>query len=241
MTAEVNEAKGLGVFERIFGIFTSPKETFQDINNKPNWLVPFLVLIAVVIVVQFMLLDIGLADQLARLEAREMPEAQMEIARTQMQGPLKYIQFAVIPIMTLLTWCIVSGIHLFFTNVVFGGETTFKKMFAVISWSSLIGIISTVLRMIMVMSKGTSYGVTTSLAILMPTPGLGETPSILFRLLAHLDIFAIWGLVLFAIGISKISKLDINKSASVVIINWLIWVMISVPLWSVFGAFVVGY
>jgi hypothetical protein len=241
MNAEASEAKGLSLFERIISIFTSPKEAFKDINSKPNWLIPFLILIVVVIVVQYVLMDITITDQIAKLEARDIPEAQMEIARNQVQGPLKYIQFVMIPIMTLLTWCIVGGIHLFFTNVVFGGETTFKKMFAITSWSSLIGVVSTLLRMVMVMSKGTSYGVTTSLAIVMPTPGLSETPSILFRLLAHLDIFAIWGLVLYAIGISTISKLDIKKASTVVIIIWLIWVVISVPLWSVFGPFVVGY
>lgn len=241
MGAEVSEAKGLGVFGRIIGIFTSPKEAFHDINKKPDWLIPFIILIAVVVVVQFVLMDIGVADQIAKMEASDMPEAQLEMARNQMQGPLKYAQFIVIPIMTLITWCVVSGIHLFFTNVVFGGETTFKKMFAVTSWSSLIGVVSTLLRMVMVMSKGTSHGVTTSLAILMPTPGLTETPSILFKLLAHLNIFTIWGLVLYAVGISAISRLDMNKSAAVVIINWLIWVLISIPLWSVFGAFVLGY
>jgi len=241
MNAEMSEAKSLGLFGRIIGVFTSPKETFQDINNKPTWLVPFLILIAVIVVVQFVLMDIGMADQMAKLEARDMPEAQMEMARNQMSGPLKYIQFVVIPIMMLITWCVVAGLHLFFTNVVFGGETTFKKMFAVTSWSSLIGVVSTLLRMVMVMSKGTSIGVTTSLAILLPTPGLNETPSILFRFLAHLDIFAIWGLILYTIGISAISKLDINKSSTVVIINWLIWILISIPLWSIFGPFVVGY
>ena len=241
MSAEVNEAKGLGVFGRIIGVFTSPKEAFQDINNRPTWLIPFLILMVTVFIVQFALMDIGMADQIAKMEARDMPEAQMEMVRNQMQGPARYIQFVVIPIMTLITWCVVAGIHLFFTNVVFAGDTSFKKMYAVTAWASLIGVVSSLLRMVLVMSKGTSIGVTTSLAILLPTPGLAETPSILFRILAHLDIFAIWGLILTAIGITAISKLNINKSSMVVIINWLIWVLISVPLWSIFGSFVVGY
>ena len=241
MSAEVSEAKELGVFGRIIGIFTSPKEAFQDINNKPNWLIPFLIVTAAVLIVQFFLMDIGLADRLAQLEARDIPEAQMEIARNQMQGPLKYVQFVIIPIMTLLMWCIVSGIHLFFVNVPFGGETNFKKMFAVTAWSSLINVVAVLLRMVLVMSKGTSIGVTTSLAILLPTPGLSETPSLLFKLLAHLDIFAIWGLFLTAIGISEISKLNINKAATVVIIMWALWILITIPLWNIFGSFVQGY
>lgn len=241
MSSEAAESKRMGLIGRIIGIFTSPKEAFHDINKKPDWLIPFLILIVVVTAVQFVLMDIGLADQLAKLEARDMPEAQMEMARQQMQGSLKYIQFVVIPIMTLLTWCVVAGIHLLFTNVLFGGETTFKKMFAVTAWSSLISVVAVLLRMLLVLSKGTSYGVTTSLAILLPTPGLTESPSLLFKLLAHVDIFAIWGLILTAIGISEISKLDINKAATVVAIIWLIWVLISILLWGVFGSFVLGY
>ena len=238
MSAEVSETKSLSVFERIIGIFASPKEAFQDINNKPTWLIPFIILLVTALIVQYLLLDIGVADQIAMLETRDMPEAQMEMAKNQMQGPLKYAGFIIAPIMILLSWCIASGIHLFFTNTVFNGQTSFKKLFSVISWSGLITVISTLLRWVLVTSKGTSHGVTTSLAILMPTPGLAETPSILFRLLAHINIFTIWGLVLYSIGISQISALDIKKSATVVIIVWLIWVAVSIPLWSAFGAIV---
>lgn len=241
MSTEATESKGMNVFERFIGVFTSPKETFQDVNNKPTWLIPFLLLIVAVLVVQFLLMDIGMADQMAKFEAQEIPEAQMELIRAQMSGPARYIQFVAMPVMTLIFWCIAAGIHLFFTNIVFSGETTFKKMFAVTAWSSVIGIAATLLRLVLVLSKGTSIGVTTSLAIMMPTPGLAETPSILFRLLSHLDIFAIWGLILYAFGISAISSLDIKKSATVAVIVWLMWVLISVPLWKVFGPFVQGY
>ncbi|HDQ45564.1 MAG TPA: YIP1 family protein [bacterium] len=241
MNTKTGNNQELGVFNRMIGIFTSPRETFEDINKKPTWFVPFLILSLVIMVSSFFLMDIRIADQMAKFEAQGIPEAQLEIIQDRMAGPFKYIQLIFIPVSTLIIWCIITGLYLFTTNIVFSGETNFKKMFSVMAWTSLIGVIATALKSILIYSKETGYGVLTSLAILLPTPAMTDEPSLLFKVLAHMDVFSIWSLILTIIGISAISKVDTQKSAMIVISLWIVWILISLPLWSIFGPFVVGY
>ena len=38
-------ANEIGLVGRIFGVFTSPRKTFENISLKPTWLVPLLILV----------------------------------------------------------------------------------------------------------------------------------------------------------------------------------------------------
>jgi hypothetical protein len=229
--------KEMGAVARIIGIFSSPKETFQSIDRKPTWLVPFIITIIFVTVYQFVTMDIGMADRMAMMEARGTPAEQMQMAEQQMAGPMKYIGFAIAPIATLAFWAILAGILLFGGNTIMGGDSKFKKMFALVSWSSLVGIVGGLLKMFLILQKGTTHGITTSLAILVPTPPIGETPPILYRILTKFDLFTIWNLVLWVIGLSVIYKFTTKKSATLVITLQVIWIIISVALGGLFANF----
>ncbi|MBN1895072.1 YIP1 family protein [bacterium] len=236
--AQTNPKTGeMSALGRLTGIFTSPKQVFQSIDRKPTWLVPFLVTCIVAVALQFLLMDIGMKDQLARYEAQDLPAEQMERIEQGMQGPMKYISLPFIPIGTLVVWLVVGGLLLLGSNSILGGNATFKKMFSLVAWTSLIGILGGILKSILIYMKGTTRGVTTSLATLLPTPELGETPSILYRLLSKLDLFTIWQLALWVIGLSVINKFDNKKSASLVIGLWIIWIILSVALGGIFSRF----
>jgi len=231
---ETSEMSALG---RLTGIFTSPRQVFQSIDRKPTWLVPFLVTCVIAIALQFLLMDIGMKDQLARMGRQDIPAEQMEQIEARMQGPMKYLGIPFIPIGTLVVWAVVGGLLLLGSNSILGGNTTFKKMFSLVAWTSLIGIVGGILKSVLIYMKGTTRGVTTSLATLLPTPEVGETPGILYRLLSKLDIFTIWQLILWIIGLSVINKFDNKKSASLVIGLWIIWIVLSVALGGLFSRF----
>jgi hypothetical protein len=235
MSAEAIVTKEMGVIGRIIGVFASPKETFESIDRKPTWLVPFIIIVLVVIAMQFLVMDIGMRDQIAKMEARGTPQEQLDQIQKSMAGPTRYIQFGVIPIATLAIWAIIGGILLMGTNSIMGGSATFKKIFALEAWTSLIGVVGAALKTVLILSKGTSQGVATSLAILLPTPPIGETPSVVYRLLSKLDVFTIWSMFLWVIGLSVIGKITTNKSAILVISLWALWIIISVALGGVLG------
>jgi len=235
MSSNDQEKKGMNVFDKIIGIFVSPQETFQEINKKPNWLVPFIIIVIVTLISQYLLLDITLNDQIEAMKARGMTGEQMQMAQDRMQGPMKYIGFIVAPIFILLAWLILSGILLFTGNTVMGGKAKFVNVLAVVSWSSVIGIVQAALRTYLIISKGTSFGVTTSLAILLPTPQIGESKTILYRLLSRFDIFTIWTLILWIIGLSVVYNFSTKKSATMVLTLWTIYILFVVGVGSLLG------
>lgn len=235
MNSNGQKKEGMNVFDKIIGIFISPQETFHEINKKPSWLLPFIIIVIVVLISQYLLLDISLNDQIEAMKARGMTSEQIQIAQDRMQGPMKYIGFIIAPIFILLSWLILSGILLFTGNTVMGGKEKFLNVMAVVSWSSVIGIVQAALRTYLVISKGTNFGVTTSLAILLPTPQIGESQTILYRLLSRFDIFTIWTMVLWIIGLSVVYKFSTKKSATMVLSLWAIYIVLVVVLGSLLG------
>ncbi len=233
--SDQDSAKEMSVFGKIAGIFASPKETFEAIDVKPTWLIPYLIVVVAVILMQLPVMEIQQADQIAMMQAKGVPAEHIERAEQQMQGPMRFIGLAAIPIVTLIIWSVFSGIFLFTGNTLLGGKGKFKNIFSVFAWTSLIGLVGGLIQTFLVISKGTRHGVTTSLAILMDTPEMGAQPSLLYKLLSKTDIFMIWVLVVWAIGFSVVFKFSQNKSSIMVFSLWAIWIVISIALSSVLG------
>ena len=238
MNTEGTSVKEMGPIGRIVGIFSSPRETFESIDKKPTWLVPFLVILMITIVLQLLVMDIAIKDRLAAMEVQDIPAERFEAAQSQMEGPLKYIGLIVAPIGILIVWAIIAGILLFIGNTLMGGETKFKKVFSVVAWTSLIGLVGQILGTFLVISKGTTRGVGTNLAILLlPTPELGQSSSFLYRFLSQFDIFTIWALALYIIGLAVIYRFTTKKSATLVIGVWAVYVVLAVVLGGVLSGF----
>ena len=140
MSAEQTSADEMGPWGRAIGVFISPRETFESIDRKPTWLVPFLIVVIASIILQLLVLDIGIQDRLAMMEAQELSAERLEAARTQMAGPLRYMGVAITPVAVLVIWAVLGGIFLFTGNTIMGGEAKFKKVFSLIAWTSLIGV-----------------------------------------------------------------------------------------------------
>jgi hypothetical protein len=236
MSTVTKVEKNLGTLGKILAIFTSPKEAFQSIDNKPTWLVPFLIIVILAILMQFFIMDIGFHDLIEKMEVREIPQEQIDIVQSKIEGPARYINLAVIPILTLIIWSVTSGIFLFCGNTLMGGESNFKKIFSIIAWSGLIETAGGLLKTLLILLKGTTYGIVTSLAIILPTPPLSEKPSIIYRILSAFDFFTIWKIILWIIGLALIYRFSTKKSSILVISIWIVWIIISVTSSTLFGS-----
>ncbi len=233
MNGETTTGREMGVFGKIIGIFTSPRETFESIDRKPSWLVPFIINLVFVVVLQYLVMDIAIKDRVAIMRAKNVPAEQMEVMESRMQGPMKYAGMIVGPVATLIVWAILAGILLFGGNTIMGGETRYKKVFSVVAWSSLVGLVGGILKTFLILSKGTTRGVVTSLAVLLPTPPLGHKASVLYRFLSKFDLFTIWNLILWIIGLAVIYRFTTKKSSTLVLSLWAIWIVISITLGSI--------
>jgi hypothetical protein len=232
------EEKGMDVLSRIIGVFASPKETFKDLDRRPTWLVPFIIVVIMATVMQLLLHDIGIQDQMARMEASgRLTAEQLETQQGRMAGPTGYIGLVFAPIVMLVVYSVLAGLLLFSGNTIAGGSSTFKKMFSLVTWSSLVGLASMAASTALVISKGTSIGATISPAAFLTAPTAEAPPTVLFRLLSKIDPFTIWQLGLWVVGISVMYKFTVKKSLIVVGSLWAVWIVLSVALGGVFSKF----
>lgn len=233
--------KPMSTMNKIINIFVSPREAFEAINEKPTWLIPFIILTVFVLFMMFMTIDIQLSDQLKVLQARDMSEQQMEAAQSQMQGPLRYIGFIAAPIGMLIVNLIIAGILLLASNLMISGEgASYKKVFSLVMWSGLVGIISVLLTTFLAIQKGTMIGVSMDLTTLLPEVPVGESKTWLHYLLGRFDLFVFWQMILWVIGLSVMYKTTIKKALTPVLTIWIIWVVAAVALGSLLGKFIPG-
>jgi hypothetical protein len=231
---ETSSVGEMSAMQKIIGIFTAPRNTYEAIDKNPTWFLPYLIGIIFFLIFQYLTMDIQSAYRLEMLEARgDIPAEAMEAARAQMQGPVKYIGFIAGPIVWLIMMVIIAALFYVAGNLMIGGDTSFKHIFAMVNWTGLVGCISLIIMTLLILSKGTMHGVALDLSVLLDTPAIGEEKSVLFRILSKFDIFVIWQIVLYIIGMSVAYKSTVKKAAVPILSLWGIWIIISVA----FGGF----
>jgi hypothetical protein len=230
----MSEQKEAGFFEKLAGVFISPRETFEAVDRRPTWIAPFVIIAVLALGMTYLTRQIGMQDMLARFQASGMPQEQIDQITARSQGPGQYLQMVLVPLFMLIVWALFAAVLWFTGNTILGGNSTFKKMLALVSWSSLIGILSMIIHTALILMKGTTQGVTTSLALLMADPEPGAKPSFLFRLLSKFDVFTLWQMALWAVGVAVIYRFSTKKSAAMVAVLWVLWVIISVSLGGLF-------
>lgn len=235
MTDESTAVKDLSVWGKIVGIFTSPREALESINQNPTWLLPFVIGLVFFFIFQYATVDYQMDYQLAKIEARDLPAEQMQAAQSQMQGPAKYLGFIFGPIAMLLIWVVYAGCFQLTGNLMIGGKAKFKNMFAIVSWTSLVGMISLILMTFLITSKGTMHGIALDLSLLLPTPAIGEDPGLFYLILSKFDFFVIWQVILWIIGLSVVYNTTTKKAAAPILTLWGLWIVVSIGFTSLFG------
>jgi hypothetical protein len=144
----------------------------------------------------------------------------------------KIVTATVFPIIGTFLVVLVVGVAFLFTgNVVLGGSSTFKHMLAVASWGYLVSIVESVIKIPLMLAKG-SIHVYTSLAVLFDT---SEFNTVLFKIADAFDVFVIWRVIVWAIGFGIMYKFSKNKSLMAVIVLAVIYFAISIGLGSLFS------
>jgi hypothetical protein len=235
------EKKQMSVVNKIINIFASPREALESINEKPTWLVPYVIIVIFFLFMMYMTLDVQMNDQMAALEARDMTEQQMEAAKSQMQGPARYAGFVVGPIFMLGVNALFAACVLLAANLMIGGqEIGFKKIFSMLMWTGLVGIIGLLITTFLAVQKGTMAGVSMDLSILLPVVPAGESKSFMHHLLARFDLFVIWQLILWIIGLSVMYKTTVQKAVAPVLTLWIIWIVVAVGFSMLASKFIPG-
>jgi hypothetical protein len=229
-----NSQQEMNVVQRVFGVFFSPRKTFEDIDRKPDWVVPMVIVVIIAVLFTIIIMPIALPQQMdkqrEKFEERGMSDEEIERAMEmggkfgRIIGP---IGAAVGSVVYLLA---IAGIFMFVGNTILGGKTTFKKLVSVVCYSSLIGSLNSIILLPMILSRKTME-VHFSLAAFMSADA---SETFLYQLLKKIDLFAFWQIVVAGIGVAVIYKFTTKKAIAMVASLYVLYMVISLAWTAIF-------
>lgn len=235
MESEVQTVEKMGFMAKATRLITEPQSLFENLRLYPDWLLPLLFSLLVTIGFALLISDAMLEFQKEAIYENSMiPEEFKDVAIEQMENKTimsRNIESGVGAVIQIfLVYLIGAGAFFLVGNFFMGGQAKFKQLFSLFSWVGLIGVLEMLLKLPLILSKGSMH-VYTSLAVLMD---LADKKTALFTILNAFDIFIIWKIVLWSIGMSVIYQFSKAKGYTAVISLYIIFVAVSVGLGQLF-------
>jgi hypothetical protein len=235
----VEQQATIGPLGRMFGIFFSPKATFEDMVRKPDWLLPMAILIVLNTAVCFTInLRTNWHDYIVHQIEKSPRGADMSAEQKNQQAEagakyapiFTYVFGNVIPLVIyLLTALVMWGGYYLLAGV----NSSFETAFSITLHAFLVALVSAPLFILVAFLKdpGTldlDNPLATNLAVVLPN----DAAKWLVTLCKQFDIFAIWILILLAIGFATINpkKLKGGKSFTVALSIFAVYVIIRVGI-----------
>jgi hypothetical protein len=225
---------------RIVNTFIAPSKTFSDLRRNAAWWAPFLLLIAVSTLFAYAVgqkVGYGKAaenvlqtrtKQWDRIQNMKADDREKNLQLAEKQTMVGTYAFPVIDLVLLL---IVAGLLLATFKFAANASVPFKVALAIVVYASLPGAARYLLATLTLFAGISPDGfnvqnpIATNLGVLFSA---ADNP-VLYTMGSMIDIFAIWTLVLTAIGFTCVSKVK-RGTALAIVFGWYI----------AFMAFVVG-
>ena len=239
--AQMSEAATLG------SIFFEPGKTFQDLRRKPRFVLASLIILIVLTAFNFLFIQkIGyekiVRDRLeANSRVQQLPTDQKEQIIQQQSGPVwKAIGYAAPPVVVLII-IFVGGLIYWLGGNAMGGDAKYLHGVSVwvYSWFPPF-VISMILNTVVLFLKSADDidVMTSQSGLIKANPSMfidGKTQPVLNALLGSIDLFAIWGWILAAIGLRIVAKISSGAAWAIVLILALIGVALKVVSALFFG------
>jgi membrane protein, antimicrobial resistance system len=223
---------------RIGGVIASPTETLRDIAERPDWLVPLLIIVVASLLLGFAMsgkVDFETATR-EQLERRGVtgPELERQLEM------ISKVQRLTTPFFTALGGIIVPlvvALALMLAGRIFGGEATFKQSFSIASYAWIPQALKTLIMAALLMRAGEVDLMQLPLLLKSNLGFLSDPVSSpgVFTLLSSLDVFAIWTIVLLGIGFAYAHRLSRSVATALAGALFVVVVLIQAGLASVFG------
>lgn len=234
--------------QRLAGIVLSPGKTFEDIHQRPTWILPVALLLLFNLLGDFVVFRVLITDanfeQMARTKvhwdasmagSHRSPDSEEQQIGT-LRRERKY--WYLLPLFAVPVS--VFGISIFFYIVLrlARAGATFSNVLVVVCWAFVIyrciGGIFTITTLLVRGASNFFPGPAeawspTSLAQLLSR---SLVPPNVYSALSKLDVFLVWWLSVLAIAFSKISKsLSVAKSAALVAACEVLYLLVNATGW----------
>lgn len=208
-TSSQGQAPSKSLLARAVGVVFSPREAYADVARAPRWLGAMLLVIVLIGAATFAFLstEVGqnamIDQQLTAMESFGVkPTEQMISNMEQGASRGKYIAVVSQTFFIPLVMVIQAGLLLGVFNAFLGGDATFKQVFAISTFSSIVPALQTLFVMPLNYMRE-SMSSPTSLSVFLP---MIDANSFIGMLLGAIDVFRIWWLVSLAIGLAVLYK-----------------------------------
>lgn len=214
----------MGAVMDLFRVLFEPTAVFEGIRERPKFIVPALVVGVLFTIMGYLMMPFRLASmapQMAQVAAQN-PNAAAQMAKFQSIG----VFFT--PIVVLLILVVVAGLLWLLVMLVAGGDAKFRTLLSVATYVSLPAILLQVATFIVLKMKGVES--VSSPLDLQPPLGLNllapNASGFMSGVLAGINPFAIWGMVLTAIGVQVTHKTSKASAYTVAILIMLFGVLL---------------
>jgi hypothetical protein len=248
---QLSSEQELSHTDKIIGIITSPKETFEKIAKFPpktvDWLVPVLLLCIVIALTQILVMtnpDIAYQAKQKQMEAiqksfddavkkgqmtQSQADEQMNVIEERMAsaGGITYVfQTIGIFLFVFILFFILCGIYFLFSKFVLKGDGTYASTLVADGLVSYIVMIQIILAAILAFVLGRLMS-DVSVASLTGT----DKSTIVGWLLAKIDPFSIWAYFVLGIGLAKMFKS--HSVGKYIIMVFGLWIVGGLLLWAI--------
>jgi hypothetical protein len=235
----IDAPKEVGSIGRVFGVFFSPRETFQSIARCPSWLLPLALICVTSLGVSITLgarvgwtrLIINQLQKSSQFQSMSADQQQRVFAMQAKYAPISaYVGVVVVSVGLPL---LVSAVFLAVFNVLSGAEIKFKTSLAIASHAYLPGIVSAIFSIIVILLKDPST--VDPQRLLATNVGAylsGDRQHWFVTLLGSVDLFSFWIMLLLAVGYSVASpkKVSFRGALASVLLVWAAYVIVRVSL-----------
>lgn len=217
----------------IINVFVSPGAAFRKLKEKPAWL-PALIVVVV-------LLCVGTYVGVSRMDYSALKDRVAEQMRNQglsedqiqqrldasdriMNNPVSKYAVPILTVIatTVVGFLIVAGVLMLMTSLLGITGAKYALNLAVVTHAALVRIIAVIVRTVVALLGG-NEAMSFGLSLLAPNLKGGYLAS----LLARIDVFSIWEVILLALGMKVVYDLKDNRSYVYLLILWLAFVALS--------------
>lgn len=216
MVSPQNHSMGMG--ERIIGIFTKPTQTLQSLKSRPDFLIPLLLGVLFFALFLYANQDLMVQESIRSLAENERIPEEIRNQRIDFMENIhpgqKMLFFVGFPLGGMILVYFALGLIFWVTGTfILGGKARYTQVQSAYGYSYLIpGVVGLVFKWILILLAG-SLHVYTSLAAILP---LEQEKTFLFKVLDLFDIFYLWWVYVFGLGLAIMNSWDARKGWMVV-------------------------
>lgn len=243
------EAAPLSQGARIINTFIAPSKTFTDLGAHAkwsSWIAPWVVASVIGILFAYAVGEkvtfAKAADnvmqtrpkQYEQIQAMKPEDRDQTMQKATQQTKTGSYAFPVVDIIILLV--VTTALFASFTFIL-NAKVSFKLVLAIVAYAGLPGAIKFLLATITLFAgmDPDNFNVQNPLATNLGILFNAADHPVLYAAMSFIDIFAIWTLVLTAIGFTRVSKAKLGPALAIVFIWYVIFAAIPVGLVAAFS------